>query len=180
MITLNDWQIAESDALLNRAMVMLSSQPNAIFIGQNVEYDGNVMYKHLHHIPLSQCLELPVCEELQMGMSIGLALQGFLPVSIYPRMDFLLLAMNQLVNHLDKLAFMSKGQFQPKVIIRTKVGSKWPLDAGPQHTQDHTFAVRALLSSVVIEKIQNPGDIMQAYEEAIKRKVSTLIVEALD
>lgn len=171
---------AETAQMLHEAMLRLASEPNVIFLGQNVAYSGNVMFKDLADVPMEQRLELPVCEELQMGISTGLALQGFLPISIYPRFDFLLLAMNQLVNHLDKLPLMSQGQLKPKVIIRTKVGSKWPLDAGPQHTQDHTFAVRALLSSVAVEKIQNPGDIMQAYEEAIKRKVSTLIVEALD
>ena len=43
-----------------------------------------------------------------MGLSLGLALQGFVPVSIYPRIDFLLSATNQLVNHLDKIRLMSK------------------------------------------------------------------------
>ena len=113
-----------SDSLLNQAMLMLAAQPKALFLGQNVAYDGNVMFKHLEGVPMEQRLELPVCEELQMGMSTGLALQGILPISIYPRFDFLILALNQLVNHLDKLAYMSRGDYQPKVIIRTKVGSK--------------------------------------------------------
>ena len=38
-----------------------------------------------------------------MGMTIGLLMAGKIPVSIYPRWNFLLLAINQLVNHLDKL-----------------------------------------------------------------------------
>ena len=125
-------------------------------------------------------LELPVMEECQMGMSIGLALQGFIPVSVYPRMDFLLLAMNQLVNHLDKLEGMSRGQYRPKVIIRTKVGSKWPLNAGPQHTQDHTEALRLMLGRVVVVKIRSPDEIMEVYEEAIKQEGSTLVIEALE
>ena len=95
-------------------MFHLAAEPNALFLGQNVAYPGNVMFKDLEGILMEQRLELPVCEELQMGISIGLALQGYLPISIYPRCDFLLLAMNQLVNHLDKLALMSQNQFQPK------------------------------------------------------------------
>ena len=42
---------AISDNLLNQAMLMLAAQPGAIFIGQNVCYDGNVMYKDLAGIP---------------------------------------------------------------------------------------------------------------------------------
>ena len=115
-----------------------------------------------------------------MGMSIGLALQGFLPISIYPRMDFLLLAMNQLVNHLDKLPMMSNGQYAPKVIIRTKVGSRYPLDAGPQHTQDHVEGLRAMLHSVRVVEITVPAAILPKYTEAVRRPESTLIVENLE
>lgn len=168
------------DELLNQAMLLLAAQPRALFLGQNVAYDGNVVYKHLAGIPMDQRLELPVCEELQMGMSIGLALQGFLPISIYPRMDFLVLALNQLVNHLDKLPAMSQGQYRPKVIIRTKVGSKHPLDAGPQHTQDHTAALRLMLTSVKVAKIVKPEEILPAYRQALGDEMSTLVVEALD
>ena len=45
--------------------------------------------------------------------------------------------MNQLVNHLDKLPLWG---WHPKVIIRTMVGQTTPLDAGPQHTQNHSDA----------------------------------------
>ena len=51
-----------------------------------------------------------------MGISTGLALNGFIPVSCYPRFDFLILALNQLVNHLDKLDKMSSKQLKAKVI----------------------------------------------------------------
>ena len=168
------------DALLNQAMLLLAAQPGALFLGQNVAYDGNVVYKHLTGVPMGQRLELPVCEELQMGMSIGLALQGFLPISIYPRMDFIVLALNQLVNHLDKLPLMSLGQYRPKIIIRTKVGSKAPLNAGPQHTQDHTEAFRLMLTTVAVEKITDVEEVLPAYKRALARELSTVIVEALD
>ena len=170
----------DKDNLLNQAMLLLASQPNALFIGQNVGYDGNVVFKHLNGVSWKQRLELPVCEELQMGMSIGLALKGILPISIYPRMDFVVLALNQLVNHLDKLPVMSKGDYQPKVIIRTKVGARKPLNAGPQHTQDHTEAFRLMLTTVTVAKITEPAYILPTYQAAIDRLGSTLIVEALD
>lgn len=168
------------DRLLNQAMLLLAAQPNAFFLGQNVAYDGNVVFRHLAGIPMAQRLELPVCEDLQMGMSIGLALQGFLPISIYPRMDFLVLALNQLINHLDKLPAMSLNQYRPKVIIRTKVGSRYPLDAGPQHTQDHTEAFRLMLTTVAVEKITSAQDVLPAYQRALDRELSSIVIEAMD
>ena len=83
-------------------------------------------------------IEMPVFEDVQMGLSLGMALNGYVPISCFPRFDFLILACNQLLNHLDKIQKMSKNQFLPKVIIRTSIGSKKPLDGGPQHTQDYT------------------------------------------
>lgn len=169
--------MTETDKLLNQAMLLLAQQPRTLFVGQNVAYDGNVMYAHLEGVPSEQRIEWPVAEELQMGASIGLALQGFLVVSVYPRMDFLLRAADSLVNHLDKLWLMTNGAFKPKVIIRTKVGSKKPLDAGPQHTQRHTFAFNHMLDFVTVREITHPSDIMLAYRAAIEREHSTLIVE---
>jgi hypothetical protein len=48
----------------------------------------------LTEVPRERLIELPVAEEMQMGMTLGMALAGFVPVSIYPRWNFLLLAMN--------------------------------------------------------------------------------------
>jgi 2-oxoisovalerate dehydrogenase E1 component beta subunit len=164
---------------INKAMLMLAEQPNAVFIGQGVRYGGVATYRDLEGVPDKQRIEFPVAEELQLGCCIGLSLQGYLPICIFPRMDFMLRAADQLVNHLDKLAAMSCGQFVPKVIIRTRVGSKTPLDAGPQHTNDHTDAFRRMLTGTPVIKITSAEQVLSVYREAIDRPTSSLIVEAL-
>lgn len=162
---------------MNSAMQLLASDPRVVFIGQNVAYDGAWPYADLEGIPMDRRWELPVAEEMQMGMSIGLALQGYVPVSCYPRMDFLMLAMNQLVNHLDKLEAMSQGKYRPKVIIRTRVGPKTPINAGPQHTQDHTEALRLMLTNVDVIKLNRAQDASAVYRTALDSVQSTLVVE---
>ena len=117
---------------MKSSMEWLARDPRTVFIGQAVEVPGTAMSNTVKDIPIARRIELPVAEELQMGMSIGLALQGQVPVSIYPRWNFLLLAANQLVNHLDKIGVMSNGGYQPRVIIRTSIGSQRPL-----HPQFH-------------------------------------------
>ena len=96
----------------------------------------------------SKKIELPLIEDTQMGMSIGLSLEGYIPISIYPRIDFLIIAMNQLVNHLEKIEEMSCGQFKPKVIIRTAIGSTKPLYPGLQHCSDYSDALKCILKNV--------------------------------
>lgn len=149
----------------------------AMFVGQGVEYDGVATYDDLEGVPKSQRTEFPVAEELQLGYCTGLAMQGVLPVSIFPRMDFLMRAMDQLVNHLDKIPDMSRGQWRPKVIIRTRVGTRQPLDAGPQHTNDHTVALRLMLRNVKVWTIQDPREILPTYLDALESKNSVVVVE---
>ena len=119
-------------------------------------------------------------EETQMGMSIGLALGGLLPVSIYPRFNFLLLAVNQLVNHLDKTPLISHGDMVPKVIIKTMVGSERPLFPGLQHVGNFAEAFKLLLKTVVVEDLQEPEQVYPAYERALERVGSTILIEGGD
>ncbi len=164
---------------LVKSMEWLAGKPDTIFLGQSVNYSGNAIYNTLQTIPEEKKIETPVFEELQMGLSMGMALEGYVPITCYPRFDFLILACNQLVNHLDKINYMSKGIMRPRVIIRTSIGSKKPLDGGIQHTQDHTEAFRNFLTDINVVVLNEPGEIFSAFELAYHREdsKSTLIIE---
>ena len=164
---------------LIKSMEYLAEDPRTIFIGQSVKYSGNSIYNTLKTISDDRKIETPVFEETQMGFSIGLAMEGFVPVTCYPRFDFLLLAVNQLVNHLDKMEEMTRGTYKPRVIIRTSIGAKVPLNGGVQHTQDHTEAFRHLLDNVEVVLLEKKDDIQAAFEHALTREdsKSTLLIE---
>jgi pyruvate/2-oxoglutarate/acetoin dehydrogenase E1 component len=162
---------------LKKAMEWLAEQPDSIFVGQNIVYPENQMYRNLIDIPDDKKFEMPVAEEMQMGVSIGLALEGYIPVSIYPRFDFLILATNQIVNHLDKLRYLYRDNDSAKVVIRTAVGGTKPLDAGPQHTKNHTEAFRLMCPSINVVEVTKPEDILPTYQEAYSATDSYLIVE---
>ena len=66
-----------------KSMKFLSKNNKVIFLGQSVKYSGNSMFNTLKDIPDNKKLELPVFEEAQLGMSIGLALEGFIPISCF-------------------------------------------------------------------------------------------------
>ena len=167
-----------------RSMEWLGKKEDTIFIGQAVKYSGNAMYNTTKTISDNKKIEVPVFEDVQMGMSMGMALEGFVPITCYPRFDFLILATNQLVNHLDKINIISEGQFQPRVIIRTSIGSRIPLDAEEQHTQDHTQAYKNLLKRVDVVTLDESDDIFPAFKYAYERQpkskydsLVTLIIE---
>ena len=81
----------------------------------------------------------------------------------------------QLVQHLDKIPLFS--DWKPKVIIRTAVATPVPLDAGQQHLGDYTKAIKDMLSTVTVVKLMHPNRIVHAYEEAMGRELSTILVE---
>jgi pyruvate/2-oxoglutarate/acetoin dehydrogenase E1 component len=162
---------------LRQAMRLCAAAPRAIFMGQSVAFPGTAMFETLELVPMAQRLELPVTEDMQMGLAIGMALAGALPICIYPRWNFLLLAANQLVLHLDKLPLYSKDGYRPKVIIRTAVATDTPLNPGAQHLGDFTDAFRLMLKTVWVEELLKADDVVPGYEAALRREQSTLLVE---
>ena len=164
---------------MRRAMNYLAKNKKTIFIGQAVAVPGTTMSNTLTEINSNKLIELPVAEEMQMGITVGLALNGDIPISIYPRWNFLLLAMNQLINHLDKINIMSNNGYKVKAIIRTSVGSQRPLNPQHQHIGDFTEAVKKMCTTIDIIKLNEPKDIFPSYEKALNRRdgKSTLLVE---
>jgi pyruvate/2-oxoglutarate/acetoin dehydrogenase E1 component len=128
-------------------------------------------------VPKDKLVELPVFEDTQLGLCIGLSLAGYLPISVFPRINFLLLALNQLVLHLDCIPRYSK--FRPKVLVRTAVATPEPLNPGPQHLGDFTESIRGMLKTVKVVKLETASQIVPAYEEAVAGEGSTLLIEEI-
>lgn len=164
---------------LKEAMVYLGSKEDTIFLGQSMKYGGIAIANSFSEIPEDKKIEMPVAENLQMGISTGLALEGHVPVSVYPRWNFLLLAADQLVNHLDKLKDMTDGDYKPKVIIRVACGVRKPIDPQEQHVGDFSEAFKKMLKNVEVVKLNNEEDILPAYKKAYERNdgISTILVE---
>jgi pyruvate/2-oxoglutarate/acetoin dehydrogenase E1 component len=77
--------------------------------------------------------DTPLSEDAMTGVAIGLALGGLRPVHVHIRMDFLLLAMNQLVNMAAKMRYMFGGAVSVPLVVRAIIGRSW--GQGAQHSQ---------------------------------------------
>jgi len=113
------------------------------FIGYNTA-KGPKMYGTLDGLE-KYCIEMPVCENLMVGMALGMSLEGYRPVVCFERHDFLLIGLDQLVNHVDKLAYISNWKVKVPVLVRAIVGAGKPLFPGVQHTQEYTVAIASML-----------------------------------
>jgi pyruvate/2-oxoglutarate/acetoin dehydrogenase E1 component len=168
--------------LITESMEMIASLDNSIFCGQAVSVEGTAMRSTLINVPTDKLIEFPVDEDFQMGFCTGMAISGFLPICIFPRWNFLLVATNQIVNYLDKLNDLTKLNPPPKVIIRTAVGSKLPLNPGIQHTGDYTDAFKILVDNINVVRLDDKSQIKSEYVKAVTRNdgVSTILVEQSD
>ena len=164
---------------LKKSMNYLAKDSRTIFLGQAVRVPGTAMSNTLKEVDQKKLFELPVAEEMQLGITNGFALHGQIPVSIFPRWNFVMLAMNQLINHLDKIKFMSNNRYKTKVIIRTSIGSERPLHPQYQHVGDFTEAVQKMCSTIEVIRLKEPENVFPAYEKALKREdgKSTIVVE---
>ena len=78
--------------------------------------------------------DTPTSENAMTGVGIGAALNGIRPVMVHQRLDFFLLAMDQLVNSAAKWHFMFGGQGKVPITIRLIMGRGW--GQGPTHSQN--------------------------------------------
>lgn len=157
-------------------MKELSKDKRVRFIGYNTTC-GPRMNRTLDRIPKATCLEMPVAENLIMGVAMGMSLEGYRPVVCIERSDFLLVCADAIINHLDKLPLLSGGQFNFPVIIRVCIGFNSPLDPGIQHSQDYSGMFAHTTSNLVVRSLLEPGDVVATYRQALASDKPYMIVE---
>lgn len=146
------------------AMTMLAQDPKTRFCGYGLltGKKGNGMA----NVPDAQIAEFTVAENLMMGAAQGMSMMGLKPVVLFERADFLLQALDAIVNHLDAARFISNGEFRPTAILRIVVGNKTkPLFTGHTHTQDNSGALRQLVNFPVL-CVHTAAEVAAAYEYA--------------
>ena len=164
------------DALTN-SMTFLGQQNDTIFIGQQILWHGNPMSTTLGNVLKDKMIEVPVMEESQMGMSLGLAMAGSFVITFYPRWDFIICATNQLVNHVDKLNIMSRGTWDSNMIIRLGKGSDKPLDPGHQHRGNYLEEFKSMCTNIKFHDLKKHEDVDTAYKNAYAEGGIHVIVE---
>lgn len=162
------------DSLTN-AMTELVNKENTIFIGQQIVYPGNPMSTTLGNVPKEKMIELPVMEETQMGMTLGLAITGKTVISFYPRWDFIISAANQLINHVDKFEIMTGKKVN--ILIRLGKGSDKPLDPGHQHKGNYINEFKSICKNIEFHDLKTATDIDLAYKYAIQNGGIHILLE---
>lgn len=115
---------------------LLENYPEVFIIGQGVWspwYVGNTMTDLDKKFGKERVIDSPVSEAATTGAAVGAGLCGYKPIVIHPRIDFMILACDAMVNQAAKWGHMLGGQDHPNITIRGVVNRGG--EQGAQHSQ---------------------------------------------
>lgn len=118
--------------------------------------------------------DTPLSEDAMTGVAIGAALGGLRPIHVHIRMDFLMLAMNQIVNHAAKARYMYGGAVSVPIVVRAIIGKSW--GQGAQHSQGlHSFFMH--VPGLRVAAPSTPFDAKGCLISAIRDRDPVIFVE---
>ncbi len=125
-----------SDAIREALDLCLAQDPNVHVMGLGVPDPKGVFGTTLglqKKYGAKRVMDMPTSENAMTGVAIGAALVGIRPVMVHQRIDFALLAIDQIVSQAAKWHYMFGGHMKLPMVIRLLVGRGW--GQGPQHSQ---------------------------------------------
>ncbi len=151
--------LAYGSALREGFHHLLSKHPEVFVVGQGLWspwYVGNSMTNLDKEFGLERVIDTPVSEDACTGLAIGAALYGYKPIVIHPRVDFMILATNQIVNQAAKWGHMLGGREYPAVTIRGIV------NRGGQQGAQHSQSLHSWFAHVPGLKVVMPATALDA------------------
>lgn len=131
----------------------MERDPSVIIIGEGVPDPKSIFNTTAglrEKYGAKRVFDMPLAENGVTGICIGAALSGMRPVMVHQRIDFALLAMDQLVNNAAKWHYMFDGKASVPMVVRVIVGRGW--GQGPQHSQ----SLQAMFAQVPGLKVVMP------------------------
>ena len=145
-------------AILSAFEYLLKNYQDTFVVGQGLWspwYVGNSMTDLDKKFGKNRVIDTPVSESAVTGAAIGASLAGMKPIVVHPRMDFMLYAMDAIVNHAAKWSNMFGGQASAGVTIRSIINRGG--EQGAQHSQAlhawfaHVPGLRVVMPSTVAD-----------------------------
>lgn len=125
------------EAILEALDLLLQSDPHTYILGEGVDDASGIFGTTKGLADLygpGRIVDIPLAENGMTGVAIGTALAGMKPIFVHMRPDFILLALDQLINHAAKWSYMSDGALSVPLTLRAVTGRGW--GSAAQHSQN--------------------------------------------
>jgi len=133
---------------------MMESDPSVFLIGQGVKspwYVGNTAKGLLEKFGPERVIDTPVSENAITGTAVGAALAGMRPVVVHPRVDFMMYAMDPVINEAANWHYMFGGKSSVPVVI-------WGIiNRGGEQAAQHSQSIHAIFAHVPGLKVVMPS-----------------------
>ena len=169
--------ISYAEALCEAIAQEMERDPRVVVIGQGVDdFKGFVGTTSglAEKFGPDRVMDTPVAEDGMTGVAIGMALAGLRPIHTHIRMDFMLLAVNQLINMAAKSRYMSGGAVHVPLTVRTVIGRSW--GQGAQHSQG-LHSMYAHVPGLKVVAPSTPYDAKGCLVSAIRDNNPVIFVE---
>lgn len=146
-------------AILSAFEYLLARYPEVFVIGQGLWspwYVGNSMTDLDKKFGTHRIIDTPVSESACTGAAVGASLAGMKPIIVHPRIDFMLYAMDAVVNQAAKWSHMTGGQAHPAVTIRGII------NRGGEQGAQHSQALHAWFAHVPGLRVVMPASVADA------------------
>ncbi len=140
---------------LNQALFEeMTLNPDVFVLGEDIGvFEGSykVTAGLLKEFGEKRVIDTPIAEEVIVGVGIGAAMLGLRPVAEIMTINFVLVAMDQVVNHAAKIRYMFGGEVGVPLVIRTPGGG------GQQLTAQHSQSLEVMFAHVPGLKVVAPS-----------------------
>jgi len=147
-------KLTYAQALLEGMEQAMELDPAVVVIGEGVP-DPKAIFGTTEGLceqfGAERVFDMPLAENGMTGICIGAAMNGLRPVMVHQRIDFAMLAMDQLINNAAKWHFMFDGKTSVPLVVRLIIGRGW--GQGPQHSQ----SLQALFAHIPGLKVVMPA-----------------------
>lgn len=156
----------------------MEEDPTVFIMGEGVDHYGWIFGTTkglVERFGKERVFDTPIAENTITGVAIGAALCGMKPVVVHMRMDFLLMAMDQIVNQAAKWRYMFGGKVNVPLVICTIIGRGW--GSAAQHSQSlqayfiHTPGLKVVMPST-------PYDVKGLFMASLKERGPVIFIEA--
>jgi pyruvate/2-oxoglutarate/acetoin dehydrogenase E1 component len=172
-----DRTLSYVDAVREATEQEMARDANVILFGLDVDDPKAIQGTTkglLHKFGAERVFGTPLSEDAMTGAAIGMAMAGLRPIHVHIRMDFLFLAMNQLLNVAAKCRSMYAGKVEVPLVVRAMIGKSW--GQGAQHSQGlHGMFMH--VPGIKVVAPSNPHDAKGCLIHAIRDNDPVLYVE---
>ena len=112
-----------------------------------------------------RCFDTPISEDCMTGFGLGAAIRGLRPIHVHIRVDFMILATNQLINMVSNSTYSTGGRFKVPMVVRVIIGRGW--GQGAQHSKS-LFAQFTHIPGLKVIAPTTPSDMKGMLTAAIR------------